>query len=61
MQTNADIVQIAATDDILQMASDITQIQDGSQTPDTGDIVATASDIQPLKRALVRNKSLEFR
>ena len=64
MPPTADIVQIPATEDILQRAAEISQIQDGSQTPDTAqreDIVAMASDIQPLKRALGGNRYLEFK
>ena len=64
MPPTADIAQIPATEDIVQMAAEISQIQDGLETPDTAqieDIVAMASDIQPLKRALGGNRYLELK
>jgi hypothetical protein len=64
MPPTADIAQIPATEDIVQMAAEISQIQDGLETPDTAqieDIVAMASDIQPIKRALGGNRYLELK
>jgi hypothetical protein len=59
-----DIVQRPSTEDILQMAAEISQIQYGSQTPDTAqieDIVPMASDIQLLRVHLGRLLYLEFK
>jgi hypothetical protein len=64
MAATQDIVQRPSTEDILQMAAEISQIQYGSQTPDTAqieDIVAMASDIQPLRVHLGRLLYLEFK
>jgi hypothetical protein len=59
-----DVAQIPATEDIFHMTAEISQIQDGSQTPDIAqieNIVAMASDIQPLRVHLGRLLYLEFK